>query len=111
MGERKRIPDILNRIEPYRSLKYLAKLVTQAVLLEESGEWEGLSIEFRSYHADDHYLVIAGKRWETDKEMEARVQRENKKSAQEKKAAERAAKQKEANERKLYEKLKRKYGP
>lgn len=79
MSERKRVTDTLGTIEPHSSTEDFVKMVAQAALLRKSGEWEDMRIDSHWTNPDAApSLIITGKRWETDQEMNVRIKREKK---------------------------------
>lgn len=97
--------DIFDSLQPYDGFDSIIATIQKAKAAEASGEWDGLEMIWD----DDEYRskwLIVGYRWENDKEYAKRMKDLQKVAELAKKAKEKE----KINERKLYEKLKKKYG-
>lgn len=98
--------DTFDHLHPSDSFDSIIAAMQNAKAAEASGEWDGLEIIWDDDEFGSSKWLIVGYRWENDKEYAKRMK-------DLKKVAELAKKVKEKekiDERKLYEKLKKKYG-
>jgi len=104
MSGKIRVWDVYDTIHPDNGLRSVIDSLQNA---EASGEWTQLQLDSTDddeYHSAEWRIV--GYRMETDKEYEKRM----KDLAKAKTIVEKQKQQKKVDERKLYEKLKKKYG-
>lgn len=99
--------DVFAEISAYTGISTMINELLQAQAAEQSGEWTELMVEPT---CDSDYCNsswrIKGYRWETDKEFSKRM-KDLEKAVE---VAKRLKKKEKEDERKLYEKLKKKYG-
>lgn len=107
MSNKIRVYDVFASMHPYDGFDSVIATIQRAKAAEASGEWDGIELDSDRY--DDYPSPkwnIVGYRWENDREYAKRMKDLEKVAEIAKKAKE---KQK-VDERKLYEKLKKKYG-
>lgn len=110
MSERKRIRDEYCVLDNYFDLKTIAEKINAAIEAEKNGEWTEIYSYVKSDYEDSYNFVIVGKRLETDDEYNRRVKQEERQRNKNKKDKEKQKVEQEKYEKKLYEKLKNKYG-
>ena len=98
--------DIFDSMHPYDGFDSIIATIQRAKAAEASGEWDGLELDCGDYDYHSPKWVIRGYRWENDKEYAKRM-KDLEKAAE---IAKKAKEKEKADERKLYEKLKKKYG-
>lgn len=107
MSAKIRVRDTFGMVSPSEGLDQLLSVLQSAKSAEASGEWENIEVSSAcSYDSCYNELEIIGYRWETDKEHAKRVKALEKAATLRKKQKQVKA----ADEKKLYEKLKKKYG-
>jgi hypothetical protein len=107
MTDKIRVYDVFDTMHPNDGFDSVIATIQRAKEAEASGEWDGLEIQSEGdydYHSPK--WVINGYRWENDKEYDKRMKDLERAAKSAKKAKEKV----EVDERKLYEKLKKKYG-
>ncbi len=107
MSDKIRVFDVFDTMHPDDGLDSVIATIQRAKAAEASGEWDRLEMESEG---DEEYYspkwIIRGYRWENDGEYAKRM-KDLEKVAE---LAKKAKKKQEVDERKLYEKLKKKYG-
>lgn len=98
--------DVFDSMHPYDGFDSIIATIQRAKAAEASGEWDGLELDCGDYDYHSSRWVIKGYRWENDKEYAKRM-KDLEKAAE---IAKKAKEKEKADERKLYEKLKKKYG-
>ena len=107
MSGKIRVWDVYETIHPDNGLRSVIDSLQNAEAVEASGEWTQLQLDSTGddeYHSAEWRIV--GYRMETDKEYDKRM----KDLEKAKTIVEKQKQQKKVDERKLYEKLKKKYG-
>lgn len=103
MSNKIRKHDVFATMHPYDGFDSIIATIQRAKEAEASGEWDGLEINVEDYNPN---WDIQGYRWENEKEYAKRM-KDLEKAAE---LAKKAKEKEKVDERKLYEKLKKKYG-
>jgi hypothetical protein len=110
MSDKIRVYDVFDTMHPSDGIDSVIATIQRAKAAEASGEWDGIELEDDYDAYDTGYnsskWLIRGYRWENDKEYAKRMKDLEKVAELAKKAKEKE----KVDERKLYEKLKKKYG-
>jgi len=107
MSGKIRVWDVYQTISPHSGLRHNITIMQNAEAAGESGEWTELHFEPNGnddFHPSD--WIIVGYRWETDKEYDKRMKDLEKAKV----LADKQKEKQKVDERKLYERLKKKYG-
>ena len=107
MSDKIRVWDVYETIHPDNGLRSVIDSLQNAEAAEASGEWTQLQLDSTGddeYHSAEWRIV--GYRMETDKEYEKRMKDLEKAKV----LADNQKEKQKVDERKLYEKLKKKYG-
>lgn len=103
MKDKIRIFDVFSEVHPDDGITSVANTLDNARQAEASGEWENITLEWAGdYEFSTPKWSVVGYRWENDKEYAWRMNELEK--------AKKAKEKQKVDERKLYEKLKKKYG-
>ena len=110
MSDKIRVYDVFDTMHPSDGFDSVIATIQRAKAAEASGEWDGIELEDDYDAYDTGYIsskwIIRGYRWENDKEYAKRM-KDLEKAAE---LAKKAKEKEKVDERKLYEKLKKKYG-
>lgn len=107
MSDKIRVYDVFSEVHPDDGITSVANTLDNARQAETSGEWENITLEWAGdYEFSTPKWSVVGYRWENDKEYSKRMKDLEKVAELAKKAKEKE----KVDERKLYEKLKKKYG-
>lgn len=106
MSDKIRKYDTFDHLYPSDGFDSIIAAMQKAKAAEASGEWDGLEIIWDDDEFRSSKWLIVGYRWENDREYDKRM-KDLEKAAE---LAKKAKEKEKVDERKLYEKLKKKYG-
>jgi hypothetical protein len=109
MSGKIRVEDVYQKIYPYDGIQNIINVLLGAQAAEASGKWTDLQLshpytDSNGFSTSEWHII--GERWETDKEYDKRMKDLEKAKV----LADKQKEKQKVDERKLYEKLRKKYG-